>query len=41
MITMTPSMRRKFDMGEMYNLLSIDAARTGDGFIPMLHWRTW
>jgi hypothetical protein len=41
MVTMDPTARRVYDSGELYNFLAIDAARTGDGFVPTLHWRTW
>jgi hypothetical protein len=41
MVTMDPTARRGYDSGELYNFLAIDAARTGDGFVPNLHWRTW
>jgi hypothetical protein len=41
MVTMDPTARRVYDSGELVNFLAIDAARTGDGLVPNLHWRTW
>jgi ABC-type multidrug transport system fused ATPase/permease subunit len=38
---MRPAVRRQFTSGQLSNFVSIDAARTGDGLIPFLHWNTW
>jgi hypothetical protein len=40
-LEMSPAARRTFDSGALYNLIAIDASRTGDGLVPMLHWSSW